>query len=820
MERVMDGTWSGIRYAARGLLRAPTFTIAAAVTLGLAIGANASIFSVVQGVLLKPLPFRDPDQLAGVWHTAPGLGYDQFPSSPGTYSVYRDHGGVFESSGLFQSTSVNVTGDAPPDRVNAALVSYGVFATLGVPASLGRTFDAAEDRPGGAQVVMLSHGFWQERFGGDPEVVGKTVRVDGAPRMVVGVMPERFIFPSPDTRLWVPLAMDSAGMRNPGAFQFNAIARLKPGIDAAAAEARLQPMVPRILEEFGLQGGDFAAFVNAGKLSPLVRSLKQDVVGEISRPLWILLGTVGFVFLIACANVTNLFLVRAEARQKEMAVRAALGAGRGGLIRHYLLESAWIALAGGVVGLGLAWVGLRALLAAAPPGIPRLHEISIDPMVLAFTFAVTGVAAMLLAIVPAIRLTSPNLMASLGRSGRGSTGGRQRHRARQTLVVLQTALALVLLIGSGLMVRSFQKLRALDPGFSARDALTLQLTLPESSYADAARIQLFHTQLLERLRALPGVQAVGASTHLPLRGVPGTAHVVEDHPVEPGALPPMFWYATTAPGFFEAMGIPLLEGRTFTAADGDSTARVIVVSEPLARRFWPDGSALGKRIRFSGDTTAKAFRTIVGVVGGVRDRGLEEDPTELVYYPLSGRVAGGARTMNYVLRAQGALALAPLVRREVWALDANLPIASTATMGQILDESMVRTSFTMLALVVAAAIALFLGAIGLYGVISYLVTQRMGEIGIRLALGARPGQVQGMVVLQGVRLAALGLVIGFGGALGLTRLMKGILYATEPTDAMTFAVVSMFLAAIALLASYVPAMRASRVDPASSLKAE
>ncbi|MGH7555817.1 MAG: ABC transporter permease, partial [Longimicrobiales bacterium] len=801
---MMDGTWSGMRYAARGLLRAPTFTIAAAVTLGLAIGANASIFSVVQGVLLKPLAFRDSDRLASVGHTAPGLGYDDFGVSPGTYSVYRDHGGVFESSGMYQAATVNVTGDdAPPDRVDAALATHDLFATLGVPASLGRSFDAAEDGPGGPKVVMLSHALWRERFGSDPGVIGKSLRVDGVSRTVVGVMPRDFIFPSPQTKLWLPLALDSAGMRSPGNFSFNAIARLRPGSSAARADVQLRPMVQRILEEFGGGGGDFAAFVNAGKLAPLVKSLKQQVVGEISRPLWILLGTVIFVFLIACANVTNLFLVRAEARQKEMAVRAALGAGRSGLIRHYLSESALIAVAGGIIGLGLAWVGLRALLAAAPPGIPRLSEISIDPMVLAFTFGVTGVAAVLLAVVPAIRLTSPNLMAGLSRSGRGSTAGRQRHRARQFLVVLQTALALVLLIGSGLMVRSFQKMRALDPGFSARDALTFRLTLPESSYADAARVELFHRQLLEKLRALPGVQGAGASTHLPLSTCcPGTAHVVEDHPVEPGTLPPMFWYAMTAPGYFDALGISLIEGRTFTVADADTASRVIVVSEPLARRFWPNYSALGKRIRFSGDTTARAFRTIVGVVGGVLDRDLEEEASELVYYPLSRRegTADATRSMSYVVRGPGASALAPLVRREVWSLDSNLPIASTATMEEVLDESMVRTSFTMLALVVAAVIALFLGAIGLYGVISYLVTQRMGEIGIRLALGARPGQVRGMVVRQGVQLAALGLAIGFGGALGLTPLMKGILYGTEPTDAATFAVVSLLLAGFALLA--------------------
>ncbi len=816
----MDGTWSGLRYAARGLMRAPTFTIAAAVTLALAIGANASIFSVVQGVLLKPLAFREPERLVSLGHTAPGLGYDKFRVSPGTYSIYREQGGVFDASGLYRGdgVSVNLTGDAAqPDRVAAASAGRDLFATLGVPAALGRTFDTAEDAPGGPQVAVLSHALWRDRFGSDRGIIGKAIRIDGVARTVVGVMPERFNFPSANTRLWLPLEMDSAALRDAGSFSFNAIARLKPGLSAAQAEARLRPLVQRLRDE--QPEGDFRAFVDAGRLAPLVTSLKQDIVGDISRPLWILLGTVAFVFLIACANVTNLFLVRAEARQKEMAVRAAMGAGRGGLIRHYLTESALIALAGGVLGLLLAWIGLRGLLAAAPPTIPRLDEISIDPVVLAFTFGVTAAAALLLAVVPAVRLTSPNLTSALSRTGRGSMSGRQRHRARQMLVVVQTALALVLLIGSGLMVRSFQKLRALDPGFDPRNALTFHLTLPTSFYENAIEIQLFHDRLLERLSALPGIDAAGAVSNLPLKGCcRGTAHVVEDHPVEPGTLPPMLWYSTVSPGHFDAMGIPLIEGRAFASADSDSTATVIVVSQALARRFWQDGSALGKRIRFSSDSAG--WRTIVGVVGSLRDRGLEEDPSEVVYYPITAAVGFGdaARSMSYVVRAERPETLAPLVRREVWALDRNLPIAETETLEEILADSMVRTSFTMLALVTASVIALLLGAIGLYGVISYLVTQRTGEIGIRLALGARPAQVRGMVVLQGVRLAALGLLIGFVGALGLTRLMRGVLYGTQPTDPPTFAAVSILLGAIALLASFIPALRASRIDPASSLK--
>ncbi len=523
--------------------------------------------------------------------------------------------------------------------------------------------------------------------------------------------------------------------------------------------------------------------------------------------------------------MTNLFLVRAEARQKEMAVRSAMGAGRRGLIGHYAAESVLVAVAGGLLGLGLAWAGLRALLGAAPPNLPRLNEVGIDPLVLAFTFAVTGVAAVFLSIVPSLRLTSPDLLATLSRSGRGSTVGRERNRARQLLVVAQTALALVLLVGSGLMVRSFQNLRSLDPGFDARNAFSFRVTLPASTYGDGQRVAAFHAQLLDRLRQLPGVESVGATSHQPLAGCcSGTAHVLEDRPVEPGSLPPMFWYSTVADGYFDAMRIPLVEGRAFTTADRDSVTRSVIVSEALARKQWPDGSAIGKRIRLSSDTAN--WYTIVGVAGSVRDRALVEEPSEMVYWPLgtaAARADGAqsqARGMSYVIRTARTDDSAPLARREVWAIDPNLPIAAMSTLEKIVSDSMVRISFTMLALVVASAIALFLGAIGLYGVISYLVTQRTGEIGIRLALGARPAQVRRMVTLQGVRLAALGLVIGFAGALGLTRLMQGILFETEPTDPLTFATVSLFLAGIALLASYVPALRASRIDPAASLKSE
>jgi putative ABC transport system permease protein len=807
-----------MRHAGRGLIRTPQFTIAAVITLALAIGTNASIFSIVQGVLLKPLPFQDAEQLYMLRHSAPALGYDDFGMSPGLYLLYRGEDELFASSGIYSEVSSNITGgDAAPERVVSARAARDVFTTLGATPAAGRIFDSAEEQPGAESVVVLSHALWQERFGGT-DVIGRSIDIDGEPRTIVGIMPASFEFPNRETRLWLPLPLDSVATTAYGNFSFQAVARLREGVDPVNAAARLQPHLRRVGE--GAGAGDFGAFMEAGKLAATVIPLKRLVVGDITRPLLILLGTVAFVFLIACANVSNLVLARAEARQKEMSVRAAMGAGRPGLIGHYATESLLIAVASGVLGLLLTFAVLRVLLRIAPPNIPRLHEVSIDPVVVAFTLLTTLLAAVLLGILPALRLTSPDMLAMLSRYGRGTSAGRERNRTRQLLVVAQTALALVLLVGSGLMVRSFQNMRALDPGFSPDDALTFRISLPVSTYRETEQVTQFNNALLERLRTLPGVRHVGATSHAPLAGCcSGTAHVIEDHPVAPGQLPPMFWYASVSDGYFEAMRIPLRAGRTFDTSDRNPQQRSVIVSDALAQKFWPNSDAVGKRLRLSSDSTK--WYTVIGVVGNVRDQALDnDDVSQTVYYPVAAGIAGHARNMTYVVHAAQPDAIAQATREQVWALDSNLPIASTQTYEKIVADSMIRLSFTMLALVAAAAIALILGAIGLYSVISYLVTQRTNEIGIRLALGARPAQVRSMVVIQGALLTVIGLLIGLAGALALTRLMQGILFGTAPTDPATFAVVSAVLAGIALVATYVPAYRASRIDPATSLKAE
>lgn len=817
----MSRIWQDLRYAARSLARSPQFVLVSATTLALAIGTNAAVFSVVNGILLKPLPYPAGDRLVVVSSTAPGLGYDNFGLSPGVYFQYRQHGADFEDTGIYINASVNLTGDGTtPERVGGLRVSRTMFSTLGVRPALGRVFSAAEDQPGGPHVVLLSDGLWRERYGADRSIVGRAIRVDGEPHTVVGVMPPDFKFPTGQARLWLPIALDST-TRDVGSFGYGAVARLRPGTTPAMAQAHLQPLVARLREDYQ-DVRDFQAFLDAGRYAPVVRSMKEQLVGNSRSPLLILLGTVAFVFLIGCANVTNLFLVRSESRQKEMAVRAALGAGRGGLVGNYLAESALLSLVGGALGLALSYAGLPLLVHAAPPGIPRIDAVGIDPVVVGFTLGVTALAAVLLGILPALRLASSDLLASLSKGVRGSTAGRERHRARQLLVVAQTAMALVLLVGAGLMVQSFQKLRGLDPGFDPHNVLIFHLSLPAATFNSAERAAVFDDRLLARLRALPGVQVAGAVAAIPpVRSASGTAHRIEDHPVEAGQLPPMLWYTAASAGYFQAMHIPLLAGRTFDAPGSQRDLRAVIISQLLARRFWPGQSAIGKRLGPSGDSI---WHTVVGVVGDVRDRGLEQEPAGLVYYPLSSArddtISAPVLNLSFAVRTPTPQAIAPAVRQQVWALDPNLPIAGMQTLEKAVSDSLVRRSFTMMALLVASIIALVLGAIGLYGVISYIVTQRTREIGVRLALGAEAKAVRRMVVLQGARLVGGGLVVGCLGALALTRLLQSMLYGISSWDPLTFVAVSLVLAAVGLTASYLPARRASRIDPARSLQLE
>jgi predicted permease len=816
--------WRDVRYSMRALARAPRFTVVAGLTLALGIGANTAIFSAVNGVLLRPLPYPDSDRIVGLWHGAPDLGYEQFGTSPGIYHQYLTENQVFEAMSLYAPQAANLTEDGGAERVRAVASTEGLFDVLGTAPLMGRTYTESEISAEGAQVVVLGHDLWQRRYGGDPAVLGRTIRVNGDAREVIGVMPPGFDFGGPNGRaeLFMPLRID---LENgpPGAFSSSAVALLKEGVSEEAAVAQMDAMLLRVRERWA-DAEAFINFLDAGGFHPIVHTVQEELVGDLQRPLWILLGTVGFVLLIACANVANLFLVRSEGRRREMAVRTALGATRGTLVRQLLSESTLLAAMGGGAGLAVAWVATPMLLRLAPPELPRLDQVSMDGTVLGFTVGVTALAALLFGPAPALRHSSERLLGMLRYAGRGTTGGRDRHHLRNALVVGQTALAMILLVGSGLLVKSFREIRQSDPGFYTEGLLTFRIALSPTEYPGAAAPARFHQELVDRLEALPGVEAAGAVSQLPLGGnTSGTAWDVEDFPTDPGELPPMFWYKYPTEGYFQAMGISVLAGRVLERADHERDLGNIVVTRSLAERLWPGGDALGKRMRVTGDTVDVAWQTIVGIVEDTRDHGLREDVIDMVYRPLVGPRGDegySVRQMTFVVRAENPTLFTEEVRRIVREMDPNLPLAGVRTMATVTADSVVRLSFTTLALGIAALMALILGAVGLYGVLSYVVSQRTQEIGVRMALGAETGQVQSMVVASGAKLAGLGLVAGLAGAAGLTRLLQGLLYGTEPLDPLTFGGTSLVLLAVGLFASWVPARRAAAVDPVESMRAE
>lgn len=816
----MDGTLAReIRQAVRSLARSPRFTLIACFTLALAVGANTVVFSAVEGVLLKPLPFRNADRVVGIFSTAPGLGYDQFPLSAGVFFAYKEDVKSFEDMGMYEKLEVTLTGEGDPEIVHAAWMTSSVFSTLGAEPLKGRAPSAAEDLPDGPKVVVIGERLWTRRFGGDPQILGRTVQIDGETREIIGVMPASFTFPAEDSELWLPSGVNPR-QADPGAFAWSAVGRVKPGLSAEEVQEQMRPAVARLPERYsGDEAAPLRAFFTSGGFSALVRPFKETVVGDVRTPLWILLGTVAFVFLIACVNLANLFLVRAESLEKELAVRAALGAGRRGLIGHAFAESALVGVLGGLGGLLFAWVGLPVLLRAAPPTLPRLAQIGFDGRVLLFAAGITALSTLLFGVVPMVRHSGPQLLASLKTSGRGASAGRESHHTQRVLVVSQTALALVLMVGSGLLARSFWEIRHLDPGFNANGVLTMRLTLPKVDHPGARETAAFHQQLLERLRGLPGVTAAGAASNLPLgTSGQGTAFEVEGVPIPTGEAAPIFLYKFTTPGYFKAMGIRLVAGRTFVPADHEGDLGHLIINTVLAKRYWSDQDPVGKRIRFANDTTG--WYTVVGVVGETRERGLRQPPDAFIYLPMVGRkVDAGwrASSMTYVIKARNPESLAAAVRDRVWQMDRSLPVAALRTMDDILAGSTVRLSFTMLSLGISALIAVVLGVVGLYGVLSYVVTRRTREIGIRMALGAERGAVLRSVVGQGARTTAAGVAFGLLASFGLTRFLTTLLYETTPLDVSVVLAMSGLLFVIALAAAYLPARRASRVDPVAAM---
>ncbi len=814
-----------IPHVARRLLRSPGFTAISVLTLALGIGATTAIFSVVNGVLLRPLPFPEADELVGLWHSAPGIGIPEFEQSETTYTLYKALSRSFVDVGLSNNFTLNLIDGGEPTRVPSASVTSSLFRVLQMSPVLGRGFTEEDDEIGRERVVLLSDALWKSRFGSDPGVRGRAIQLNGNSYTVIGVMPTGFTYPGEDTQLWIPHRIDPATLGQAN-FSYEAIARLKPGVTIEAAEADLNRVLRQLPDVY--PGELTAGLMENAQLSAHINPMRDDVVGDIGQVLWILLGTVGFVLLIACANVANLFLVRAEGRQKEIAVRSALGAGRGDVVKYFLGESMCLALVGGLVGLGLAFVGVYVLTSAVPIDIPRLGEVGIHGAVLAFTGAVTLFAGLLFGAAPIFRYGSPDLVTSLKEGGRGGSTGRQTHRTRNLLVVSQVALALALLVGSGLMARSFWALRKVDPGFDTEGVLTFRVSLPAAEYPDGDDTVLFYRRLFENLRGLPGVTNVGANTNLPMTdGSNSNGVVLEDFPLQQDEVPPIIRTNRAAPGYFEALGIPLREGRFFERGDVDQPARgAVVVSETFAQQFWPGQSALGKRLTPGiavGDETK--WYTIVGVVGDVRDDGLAQEPPAMAYYPTvpipESEDQWTIRTTSVAVRAGvDPMSLAAAARQAVWDIDPRIPIANTRTTGEIVSGSMARTSFTMLLLAIAAGVALLLGAVGIYGVISYVVSQRTREIGVRMALGAKERDVSLMVVGQGMLVSSIGVGLGLVAAFGLTRLMGTLLFGVSATDPLTFGALGLFLLGVAVVASLIPARRAAAVHPVEALRYE
>jgi putative ABC transport system permease protein len=804
-----------LRYGMRVLARNPVFTAVAVLTLALGIGANTAVFSVVNGVLLRPLPYNNPDRIITIWE--PSRGGHTLGLTDVEFFDIRDRNQVFEEVAAYATGAINFTGVGEPERVTATWVSSGFFQVLGIHPAWGRVITTEDDKPDPARVVVLSYGLWQRRFAGDQSVIGRQVSINGNSRTIIGVMPPGFQFESGEVEMWLPLGLDPANV-SPGDRSYSAIGRLRPAVKLEQARAEMNTTAALLAEEYKTRFPKGANSTSSLNLIPL----HELIVGDVRPVLLLLLVSIGFVLLIACANVANLHLARAAARQKEIALRLALGAGRLRIIRQLLTESLILSVLGGAAGLLLAYWGVGALLALSPASLPRTGEVGIDKTVLLFTLAVSLLAGIVFGLVPGLRFSRPDLHASLKEGGR-STAGSSSRRTRHLLVISELALAVVLLAGAGLTIKSFIRLLNVDPGFDPRNVLTARISLPQSKYPQHQQIDAFYKQLLERLEGAPGVETAGTVTVLPLSGMNSNASFeIEGRPRASDEVVQNADYRMVSLNYFRAMGIPLLEGRYFTATDRQDAPGVILINEAMKHDFWPGEEALGKRINLG--VPGSPWLTIIGIIKDVKHKALNVTPKPEFYFLHSQnayKALGIYRSLTLAVRGTAEpVALTSVVKSAVQAIDNDVPVAKVETMERILSSSVAQPRFTMLLLAIFAIVALLLAAVGIYGVMAYSVGQRKHEIGIRMALGAQQRDVVRLIVGQGMGMAVIGIGIGLVLAFALTRVMSGLLFEVSTTDTPTFVVISLLPMAVALVASLLPARRALKVDPLEALRYE
>jgi predicted permease len=813
----------------RRLAHAPLFTVITLITLAAGVGGNTVVFSVLESVLLKPLPYPRPAELIGVWHTAPGINVLNLNMAPSNYFIYREQNKTFQDIGAYQGDSDSVTGLAEPEKVDALNVTDGTLPLLGIPPMQGRLFTRQDDSPGSPDTVVLTYGYWRKKFAASNSAVGQSITIDGKPREIIGVLPQSFHFLDwKDPAVILPLKWD----RNKlflGNFSYETLARLKPGVTMEQASADLARMIPIVARSFPAPPGFNAKIFDDARIGPNLRPLKHDVVGDVGGTLWVLMGSIGMVLLIACANVANLLLVRIEGRRQELAVRSALGASPYRIAGELFLESFVLGLLGSVIGLGLAFATLRILVVMSPSGIPRIHEIGIDGPVLLFTFAVSILASVLFGSIPIFKYAGVRLSTGIREGGRANSGSREQHRARSVLVVVQVALALVLLICSGLMIRTFRALTHVSPGFNQAEAAHLQtfrISVPEALMKENELVLRMYQDMLAKISAVPGVSSVSISTGVPMDGNSSNDLVyAQDRAYQEGQIPPIRRFRFVTPGLFSTLGTALLAGRDITWTDIDKRLPVVVISENFARDFWntPE-AALGKRIRVA---SIDDWREVVGVVANTYSDGVTKDPPSTAYWPIvvdrfEGDPSGIRRDVSFAIRSprSGSEAFLKEVREAVWSVNPNLPLSDVHTLDYFYTRSLARTSFTLIMLAVASGMALLLGVVGIYGVIACSVSQRVREIGIRMALGAQTQSLTTMFVRHGLILTAIGIAFGLTAAIIAMRLMSSLLFHVSPVDPTTYAAVTLGLIATAFMASYLPSRRAATVDPVEALRAE